>query len=87
MRKNRTKGKVEVTIGKENKSFQEGPFSCFGEQLLQNVLKVEATSTSSVSTLNTERSISYNIITPTWVPDYTLKAITDVVYLKIRKNT
>ena len=24
-------GRVEVTIGKENKSFQEGPFSCFGK--------------------------------------------------------
>ena len=28
-------GRVEVTIGKEQKTFQEGPFSCFGEQMLE----------------------------------------------------
>merc|ERR1719186_2458949 len=25
--------------------------------------------------------------TPSWIPDYTLKALTDVVYLKVRRNT
>ena len=28
-------GKVEITIGKEDKIFHEGPFSCFGEKMLE----------------------------------------------------
>jgi len=74
-------GKVEVTIGKENKTFQEGPFSCFGEQLLEQALI--GPSSPSISSSLSDRSLR----TQSWVPDYTLKAITDLVYLKIRKNT
>merc|ERR1719362_2676728 len=33
----------------------------------------------TASALNLQRS--------TWIPDYTLKALTDVVYLKVRRNT
>ena len=28
-----------------------------------------------------------NLQRATWIPDYTLKALTDVVYLKVRRNT
>jgi len=77
-------GKVEVTIGKENKTFQEGPFSCFGEQLLEQVM-IGPASPSIASNL-TERS-QQSRSGYSWIPDYTLRAVTDVVYLKVRKNT
>lgn len=77
-------GRVEVTIGKESKTFQEGPFSCFGEQLLEQVMLGPAT--PSIASNLTERS-QQSKSGYSWVPDYTLRAVTDVVYLKVRKNT
>jgi len=73
-------GRVEVSIGKENKSFQEGPFSYFGEQMLEQAML--GPSSPMISNTNMDRGKATS-----WVPDYTLKAITDVVYLKVRKNT
>jgi len=77
-------GRVEVTIGKEQKTFQEGPFSCFGEQMLEFELKGSQT----WSSLNaSERSlVSNQSKVSQWTPDYKLKAVTDVIYLKIRKG-
>ena len=80
-------GRVEVTIGKEDKKFTEGPFSSFGEQMFE--ADVSRGSTSAVH--NSEKSLSslssVNSRAVPWVPDYTLRASTDLVYLKIRKNT
>jgi len=73
-------GRVEVSIGKENKSFQEGPFSYFGEQMLEQAML--GPSSPMISNTNMDRGKA-----TAWVPDYTLKAITDVVYLKVRQNT
>ena len=79
-------GRVEVTIGKEDKKFTEGPFSSFGEQMLE--ADVSRGSASAVH--NSEKSLislsSVNSRAVPWVPDYTLRASTDVVYLKIRRN-
>merc|ERR1719348_1691383 len=126
-------GKVEVTIGKEERKFQDGPFSFYGEQMLEQALlnmnpsspmvdsvskgiNLSASMQSSVSQdiksaphlkkTNTQlqlnenggsgrRSTSadctansaLNLQRSTWIPDYTLKALTDVVYLKVRRNT
>ena len=126
-------GKVEVTIGKEERKFQDGPFSFYGEQMLEQALlnmnpsspmvnsvskgiNLSASMQSSVSQdiksaphlrkTNTQlqlnenggsgrRSTSadctansaLNLQRATWIPDYTLKALTDVVYLKVRRNT
>jgi len=125
-------GKVEVTIGKEERKFQDGPFSYYGEQMLEQALlnmnpsspmvnsvskgiNLSASMQSSVSQdiksaphlrkTNTQlqlnenggsgrRSTSadctasaLNLQRATWIPDYTLKALTDVVYLKVRRNT
>ena len=47
-------GKVEITIGKEDKIFHEGPFSCFGEKMLeQEQLNFQNWSVNSVN--NSER--------------------------------
>jgi len=120
-------GRVEVTIGKEEHKFQEGPFSCFGEQMLEQALMIPSSpmvnssnrgtthSVSMHSSVNQEVRSSNNLKktttqthlssegigkrtssadgnlpltkTPSWIPDYTLKALTDVLYLKVRKNT
>ena len=126
-------GRVEVTIGKEEHKFQEGPFSSFGEQMLEQALTLFSASPmisasgrgnnlslSMHSSLSQEtkpaqahlkkaatqmqispdkagtRSVSVDAGTglplphakvPHWIPDYTLKAVTDVLYLKVRRNT
>ena len=112
-------GRVEVTIGKEEHKFQEGPFSCFGEQMLEQALLLPASphvttnniqdtvlaknninsnnlrkattqthiSNSDVSG-STKRSVdSLPLARHGWTPDYSLRAVTDCMYLKIRKNT
>ena len=86
-------GRVEVTIGKEDRKFSEGPFSSFGEQMLEG----ESSKGSSLAGLQSHTghssdksltSISSSSVRPApWTPDYTLRAVTDLVYLKIRKNT
>ena len=80
-------GRVEVTIGKEDKKFTEGPFSSFGEQMLE----AEPSRGSLTAVQNSEKSVSSlttaNSRAVPWLPDYTLRASTDLVYLKIRKNT
>lgn len=59
-------GKVEVTIGQDNLSFEEGPFTCFGTKAL-------------VSSLNAKSLGQY-------IPDYSVRVVTDVMYLKIPKG-
>ena len=77
-------GRVEITIGKEVKRFQEGPFSCFGDQMLELV------GSHTMSSLNaSEKSLSSmqsRVAGGVWCPDYRLRALTDVVYLKIRRG-
>ena len=64
-------GKVEVTIGQEELSFEEGPFTFFGTKAL----------VSSLSTSNPNvRAVGQ------YVPDYSVRVITDLMYLKISKG-
>jgi len=84
-------GRVEVTIGKEDKTFVEGPFSFFGDQMLE----AESSSGSQAALHSpgqiSDRSLNSLSSTSTrsnqWLPDYTLRAVTDLVYLKIRRKT
>merc|ERR1712142_1292268 len=97
-------GYVEVTIGREDHKFQEGPFRFFGEQMLEEALNLPSSipgqGFSNGSKLPGKNSGPEVIIEPTdtsqpfplikstaWVPDYTVKAVTDVLYLKIRRST
>ena len=122
-------GRIEVTIGKEEHKFQEGPFSSFGDQMLEQALLFPTSpmmnsnvkgnnfslsmhsslsqetkpppqlkKTATQIHLNTERGSTRSFSAdagpplphakvPHWVPDYTLKAVTDVLYLKVRRNT
>ena len=123
-------GHVEVTIGREKHKFQEGPFSCFGEQMLEQALMTPSSPMDSLARKGTTHSLSIHssssqdgklpvtskpppslhqktdgkgtrsasadagqtLTLPkaksnSWVPDYTLRAVTDVLYLKIRRST
>jgi len=122
-------GRVQVTIGKEDHKFIEGPFTTFGEAMLNQAMLMpsspmvsdpqrgttlslsmhssvnEVVPARSLRKTNTQvqlesgsasrRSGSVDTAlppgsgsrSPPWVPDYTVKAITDVLYLKIRKAT
>ena len=70
-------GKVEVQIGKEGYAFEAGPFTSFGkqilEQMLDNIKQSEAMSPSK------EKS--------SWIPDSTIVAKSNVLYLKLKAKT
>jgi len=117
-------GRVQVTIGKEDHKFIEGPFTTFGEQMLEQAMMLPSSPMVSDPARGTSLSLSMHSSVnevapsrslrktntqvhletasgrrscsadaglpsraPNWLPDYTVKAITDVVYLKIRKAT
>ncbi|XP_050531045.1 unextended protein isoform X2 [Daktulosphaira vitifoliae] len=87
-------GRVEVTVGRENLVFESGPFTYFGSQALhQNIgLGESPPANPSVgnSTVNNMGSIqSVNIdamLRYTFVPDYTVRAVTEVMYLKVKRS-
>ena len=54
-------GKVEITMGQEELTFEEGPFTSFGTNAL---VKGAAQ----------------------YIPDYTVRAVTDITYLKITRG-
>ncbi|XP_052863560.1 unextended protein [Anopheles cruzii] len=80
-------GRVEVTVGKENLIFESGPFTYFGVQALtQNVGYDIAVDTpqqimGSLQSLNRDASLRH-----TFIPDYTVKAVTEVLHLQISRN-
>lgn len=82
-------GRVEVTVGKENLVFEGGPFTHFGiqalaqnvgfespqQQIVQNQVK------GSLQSLNMDALLRY-----TFVPDYSVRALSDVVYILIKRS-
>ncbi|XP_060843585.1 unextended protein isoform X1 [Rhopalosiphum padi] len=89
-------GRVEVTVGRENLVFESGPFTYFGSQALhQNIGIGEsppsgANPTMANSTVNNMGSIqSVNIdamLRYTFVPDYSVRAVTEVMYLRVKRS-
>ncbi|XP_059616319.1 unextended protein isoform X2 [Phlebotomus argentipes] len=77
-------GRVEVTVGKENLVFESGPFTYFGTQaLVQNVGVVDSPQQimGSLQSLNMDAMLRH-----TFVPDYSVRAVTEVVYIAIRRT-
>ncbi|XP_037731889.1 metal transporter CNNM4 isoform X1 [Drosophila subpulchrella] len=74
-------GRVEVTIGKEALMFESGPFTYFGTQaLVPNVVIDSPTQMGSLQSLNMDSKIRQ-----TFVPDYSVRAISDVIYIAIKR--
>ncbi|XP_023163924.1 metal transporter CNNM2 isoform X2 [Drosophila hydei] len=75
-------GRVEVTIGREGLLFDSGPFTYFGTQaLVQNVVVDSPTQMGSMQSLNMDSKIRQ-----TFVPDYSVRAATDVIYIAIKRS-
>ncbi|XP_037958050.1 metal transporter CNNM4 [Teleopsis dalmanni] len=78
-------GRVEVTVGKENLLFDSGPFTYFGTQaLIQNVVIDSPTQPQFIGSL---QSLNMDAkIRQTFVPDYSVRCATDVIYIAIKRS-
>ncbi|XP_058795017.1 unextended protein isoform X2 [Phymastichus coffea] len=85
-------GRVEVTVGKENLMFESGPFTYFGTQALTANVGIAGaaespTNSSNPQTLGSIQSVNLDaILRHTFVPDYTVRAITEVFYVKVKRS-
>ncbi|XP_046454205.1 unextended protein-like isoform X2 [Daphnia pulex] len=82
-------GRVEVTVGKENLVFESGPFSHYGSQALTSYSSaMESASSTQLSrsvqsvrmAVSPDGGVGSAARGQTFVTDYTVRAITDVVY-------
>ncbi|KAF2894478.1 hypothetical protein ILUMI_11678 [Ignelater luminosus] len=79
-------GRVEVTVGQENLMFESGPFTFFGIQALSQNIGI-ADSPTAPSTIGSLQSLNMDsLLRYTFQPDYSVRAATDVLYMKIRRN-
>ncbi|KFM70377.1 Metal transporter CNNM3, partial [Stegodyphus mimosarum] len=77
-------GRCRVTVCKENLVFETGPFSYFGIPAI--TVSANSSETSSQHHLQSLTSITTNSDTSaskTFIPDYTVVAITETLYMKI----
>lgn len=74
-------GRVEVTVGDENLVFESGPFSQFGLQALGSESLESSHQTNDATNATVEENRRY-----IFVPDYTVEAISDVVYIVVTRN-
>ncbi|XP_012250855.2 unextended protein isoform X2 [Athalia rosae] len=82
-------GRVEVTVGRENMMFESGPFTYFGTQALTaNIgVAVESPINASPQTLGSIQSVNLDsMLRHTFVPDYTVRAVTEVFYVRIKRS-
>ncbi|XP_045530368.1 unextended protein-like [Pieris brassicae] len=78
-------GRVEVTVGRENLVFEAGPFTYFGVQALtQNVGVAESPTPSAMGSLQNINMDS--MLRHTFVPDYSVRAITELYYLTVKRS-
>jgi metal transporter CNNM len=81
-------GRVEVTVGKENLVFEGGPFVHFGIQALAPNVGFDSPQQQiaqsnvmgSLQSLNMDAMLRH-----TFIPDYSVKALSDVVYIVIKR--
>ncbi|CAG4956463.1 unnamed protein product [Parnassius apollo] len=78
-------GRVEVTVGRENLVFEAGPFTYFGVQALtQNIGVAESPTPSAMGSLQNINMDS--MLRHTFVPDYSVRAITELYYLTVKRS-
>lgn len=78
-------GRVEVQVGRENLLFESGPFTYFGIQALAQNVGVDSPQQQlvkgSLQSLNMDAMLRH-----TFVPDYTVRAVTDVLYIAMKRT-
>ncbi|XP_033215511.1 metal transporter CNNM4 isoform X2 [Belonocnema kinseyi] len=81
-------GRVEVTMGKENLTFESGPFTYFGTQALAiNVTALESPVAANPVAMGSIHSLNLTAIARhTFTPDYTVRAVTELIYVKIKRS-
>ncbi|XP_038071020.1 metal transporter CNNM2-like isoform X2 [Patiria miniata] len=81
-------GRVEVTIGKENLVFEQGPFAFYGQHALMSPGGTANTISRSGSRTSVGSSMSAGSNTPAapFIPDFTVRILTDVQYLRVTRN-
>uniref|UniRef100_A0A182VEB1 Uncharacterized protein n=1 Tax=Anopheles merus TaxID=30066 RepID=A0A182VEB1_ANOME len=80
-------GRVEVTVGKENLLFESGPFTYYGLQAIVQSPSCDTSTNTPQQILGSLESINRDANSKhVFIPDYTVKAITDVLYLQIHRN-
>ncbi|KZC10512.1 Metal transporter CNNM2 [Dufourea novaeangliae] len=81
-------GRVEVTVGKENMMFESGPFTYFGCQALTvNIGVSESPTSANPQAVGSIQSINLDsMLRCTFVPDYSVRAVTEVFYVKIKRS-
>ncbi|XP_058118100.1 unextended protein [Anopheles coustani] len=80
-------GRVEVTVGKENLLFESGPFTYFGIQALTQNLGYEVAVETPQQVMGSLQSLNRDAqMRHTFIPDYTVKAVTDLLYIQISRN-
>ncbi|XP_035894574.1 metal transporter CNNM4 isoform X2 [Anopheles stephensi] len=79
-------GRVEVIVGKENLLFESGPFTHFGLQAIAQNASGDTSANTPQEIMGSLESIAQDAASRNqFIPDYTVKAITDVVYLQISR--
>ncbi|XP_020286791.1 metal transporter CNNM4 [Pseudomyrmex gracilis] len=81
-------GRVEVMLGKENMMFESGPFTYFGSQALTaNIGMAESPTNANPQTIGSIQSVNLDsMLRHTFIPDYTVRAVTEVFYVKIKRS-
>ncbi|XP_066905221.1 unextended protein isoform X3 [Halyomorpha halys] len=80
-------GRVEVTVGRENLVFESGPFTHFGTQALMQNMGVAESPSAGQQGLGSLQSVNLDSkIRSTFVPDYGVRAVTEVFYLKVKRS-
>ncbi|KAJ3666591.1 hypothetical protein Zmor_002028 [Zophobas morio] len=80
-------GRCEVTIGRENLTFEAGPFTFFGTQALIQSIGIAESPSAPTSTLGSLESLNLDaLIRHTFQPDYTVRASTEVIYIRIKRS-
>lgn len=82
-------GRVEVTVGKENLIFEGGPFTHFGVQALVQNIGIDSPTPQMLQNqvLGSLQSLNMDaMMRHTFIPDYSVRALTDVAYLIIKRS-
>ncbi|KAG5328015.1 CNNM2 protein, partial [Acromyrmex charruanus] len=86
-------GRVEVTVGKENMMFESGPFTYFGSQALTANIGIavlfpaESPTNANPQTVGSIQSVNLDsMLRHTFIPDYTVRAVTEVFYVKVKRS-